>query len=108
MAVAMVYMTAADEAEALRIGSRLVEARLAACVNVLGTIRSVYRWQGEVRDEPEVAFVAKTRQELVPALAAEVKRLHSYEVPCVVALSASGGLPEFLAWVEAETGGSGS
>lgn len=99
----MVYMTAADAAEAARIGRALVERRLAACANVLGPIRSFYWWDGKVQDDAEVALVAKTRAELVPALTAAVKELHSYQVPCVVALPVADGNPDFLAWIEAET-----
>lgn len=99
----MVYMTAADAAEASRIGRALVERRLAACANVLGPIRSFYWWDGKVQDDAEVALVAKTRADLVPELTRAVKELHSYQVPCVVALPVADGNPDFLAWIEAET-----
>ncbi len=99
----MVYMTAADEDEAGRIGRALVEARLAACVNVIPGMRSFYRWQGEVQDDREVVMIAKTREALVGALVARVKELHSYDCPCVVALPIIAGNPDFLAWIEAET-----
>ncbi len=99
----MVYMTAADEDEARRIGGALVAERLAACVNVIPGMRSFYRWQGEVRDDREVVVIAKTRETLVDALVARVKELHSYECPCVVALPIVAGNPDFLDWIEAET-----
>ncbi|MEW5774373.1 MAG: divalent-cation tolerance protein CutA [Thermodesulfobacteriota bacterium] len=98
-----VYMTAASADEAARIGRALVERRLAACVNVLGPIRSFYWWDGKVQDDAEAALVAKTRAELVPELTAAVKSLHSYSVPCVAALPVADGNPDFLAWIEAET-----
>ncbi|MBG0777282.1 MAG: divalent-cation tolerance protein CutA [Desulfovibrionaceae bacterium] len=100
----IVYMTAASEAEAERICRTLVDARLAACANILGPIRSFFRWKGAVHDEPEIAFIAKTTAERFPALAAEARRLHSYEVPCIVALPLCDGDPDFLAWIAAETG----
>jgi len=103
MSVVFVYMTAADAAEASRIGRALVERRLAACANVLGPIRSFYWWDGQVQDDPEVALVAKTRAELVPELTAAVKEMHSYAVPCVAALPIVDGNPDFLAWIAAET-----
>jgi periplasmic divalent cation tolerance protein len=103
MSLVMVYMTAASAAEAERIGRALVERRLAACANVLGPVRSFYWWDGKVQDEAEVAFVAKTRAELVPELTAAVRAMHSYEVPCVAALPIADGNPDFLAWIEAET-----
>ncbi len=99
----MVYMTAADEDEAGRIGRALVAERLAACVNVIPGMRSIYRWQGEVHDDREVVVIAKTREALVDALVARVKELHSYDCPCVVALPIGAGNPDFLDWIEAET-----
>lgn len=101
--VMLVYMTASDRAEAVRIGKALVRERLAACVNVLGPIASVYRWKGRVERAREVAFIAKTRRSLVTKLTARVKALHSYETPCVVAVRIAGGHRAYLAWVAAET-----
>ena len=103
MSAVWLYLTAAERGEAEAIARTLVEERLAACANVLGDIRSFYWWEGEVQDEPEVAFVAKTRPELVDAVVARVKEMHSYSCPCVVALPIAGGNPDFLAWIEAET-----
>ncbi len=99
----MVYMTASDLDEAGRIGKALVDKGLAACVNVLGPIRSLYRWDGEVQDDAEVAFIAKTTAERLEELTAEVNRLHSYDLPCVVALPLVGGSAAFLAWIAAQT-----
>ncbi len=99
----MVYMTAADEDEAGRIGRALVAERLAACVNVIPGMRSFYRWQDEVHDDREVVVIAKTREALVDALVARVKELHSYDCPCVVALPIGAGNSDFLDWIEAET-----
>ena len=99
----MVYMTAANEAEAAKLARGLVEARLAACANILGPIRSFYWWDGKVQDEGEIALIAKTRAELVDALTAKVKELHSYSVPCVVALPIAAGNADFLDWIGQET-----
>jgi periplasmic divalent cation tolerance protein len=99
----MVYLTAANEAEAAKLARGLVEARLAACANILGPIRSFYWWEGKVQDEGEIALIAKTRTELVAALTAKVKELHSYSVPCVVALPIVAGNAEFLNWIGRET-----
>lgn len=99
----MLYMTAATADEAARIGRALVEDKLVACVNILGPIRSMYRWKGEVHDEPEISFIAKTRADLVEAATARVRALHSYECPCVVALPIVGGNPAFLKWIADET-----
>ncbi|MBF0513305.1 MAG: divalent-cation tolerance protein CutA [Desulfovibrionaceae bacterium] len=98
-----VYMTAADDAEAEKIGRALVEARLAACVNMIPGMRAVYWWQGKVESGGETVLIAKTRRSLLDALTAKVRQLHSYQVPCVVALPIAGGNPDFLNWLEKET-----
>lgn len=99
----IIYVTAASEEEAMAVARTVVEERLAACANILGSIRSVYWWQGGVNDDAEVAMILKTRADLVPRLTARIKELHSYDCPCVVALPISGGNADFLAWIEAET-----
>lgn len=100
-----VYMTAASAEEADRIASAQVEERLAACVNILGDVRSVYRWDGVVRRDAEVALIAKTRAALFDALAARVRALHSYDVPCIVSWPIVAGNPAYLGWIGDETGG---
>lgn len=99
----LVYMTAPSPEEAERIGRILVERRLAACVNVLGAIRSIYRWADGIQTDAETAFIAKTTDALVPALTEAVRELHPYETPCVAALPVCGGSPAFLRWLEEET-----
>jgi len=98
-----VYMTAGSVDEARAIAADLVERRLAACVNLVPGIRSIYRWQGEVADDAEVAMFAKTRADLVDDLIARVKTLHSYDCPCIVALPIAAGNADFLDWIAAET-----
>jgi len=102
MAQCIVYMTAADREEALRIGRALVAENLAACVNVLGEITSVYRWKGAVQEDGEVAFIAKTTRDKVPTLSERVQALHSYDCACVVALPIEQGNPAFLQWIDDE------
>lgn len=103
MSACFVYVTAPDKAAALKIGRALVDARLAACANVFDGMTSVYRWQGRVQEDSEAVLIAKTRDELVPALTAKVRALHSYECPCIVALPVVGGSQAFIDWIEAET-----
>lgn len=103
MAESFVYMTCATAQEAEDIGTVLVERRLAACVNILGPVRSLYWWEGRVERGDEVALIAKTRTELVPELTEAVRAMHGYDVPCVAALSIEGGNPDFLAWIRRET-----
>lgn len=103
MAAAFVYITAASPEEADRIGRTLVEERLAACVNIIPGMRSIYQWQGRVETATETVLIAKTRQDRTQALLARVKALHAYEVPCAVVLPIIDGLPDFLRWIDTET-----
>lgn len=99
----LIYITAESPDEARAIGSALVEARLAACVNILGPVTSMYRWQGAVAETDETALIAKTRADLVEALTTFVRDMHSYTCPCIVALPIVGGNPDFLQWIATET-----
>jgi len=103
MTVNVVYITAKDKAEARKIGRELVESRLAACVNIIDGVNSIYWWEGKVQDEAEAVLIAKTKESLVPELIEKVKSLHSYTCPCVVSLPVLGGNPDFLSWIERET-----
>ena len=97
------YITAGSRDEALRIGRALVEERLAACANILDGMTSIYRWQGAIEEATETVLIAKTRAELFDRLAARVRDLHSYEVPCVVELKVGRGNPAYLDWLRDET-----
>lgn len=99
----LIYITTESPDEARAIGAALVEARLAACVNILGPVTSMYRWQGAVAEAEETALIAKTRADLVDALTSFVLEMHSYSCPCIVALPIVGGNPEFLQWIATET-----
>ncbi|MEE8284469.1 MAG: divalent-cation tolerance protein CutA [Alphaproteobacteria bacterium] len=103
MTFASVYITAASREEALTIGRAVVEARLAACANVLPGVTSIYWWEGSRQEDSEVVLILKTRQDLVDQVVAKVKELHSYECPCVVALPIIGGNKDFLDWIAKET-----
>ena len=98
-----VCVTAPSPAEAEAIGRALVEARLAASVNIVPGVSSFYRWEGALREGDEAMLWAKTRADLVEPLTAKVKALHSYACPCVIALPITGGNPDYLAWIDAET-----
>lgn len=95
----VVFMTAGGEEEGAGIARALVEKKLAACVNIVAPIRSIYSWKGKVEDEREVLLVAKTRRELFDALRSAVTELHSYEVPEIIALPITAGLDRYLDWV---------
>ncbi len=98
-----VYIVAADPAEAERIAQALVQDRLAACVNILGAIRSVYLWQGTVQHADETALIAKTTADLFGPLAERVRALHSYEIPAIVAWPIVAGEAAYLDWIRLET-----
>ena len=95
--------TCGSEEEAAGIARALLDSRLAACVNLLPRVRSLYRWEGKVEDAAETLLLIKTRAALLDALTAEVRRLHSYELPEIIALPVAAGLPPYLAWIVAET-----
>lgn len=102
MAVNFIYMTAGSIAEAQKIGKALVESRLAACVNILDNMQSIYRWEEEIQQDNEVVLIVKTADSLISQLIEKVIALHSYDCPCIVSLPISGGYPPFLNWIQAE------
>jgi periplasmic divalent cation tolerance protein len=101
--IRVVLTTVPDAAAGERLARALVEERLAACVNLVPGVRSIYRWQGAVEDAAELLLVAKTRADRCRALAARIQALHPYELPEVLELAASGGSPAYLDWVRRES-----
>ena len=104
MPINFVYMTAGSDDEAKTIAGVLVRSKLAACVNILDGMRSVYVWEGAVQEDTEWVLIAKTTAAQVPDLIEKVKEIHSYDCPCIVSLPVAGGNPAFLDWI-AETVG---
>jgi periplasmic divalent cation tolerance protein len=94
-----VVTAAGSEAEAERISAALVEARLAACVQVVGPVASRYRWKGEVEEAREWQCLAKTTAALYPRVEAAIREAHSYEEPEIVAMPILAGSPGYLAWI---------
>lgn len=101
--VRVVLVTAPGVDVARDLARALVEAKLAACVNLVPGIRSVYRWEGEVQEDEEVLLVLKTRADRGAALASRIRELHPYDLPEVLELPAVGGSPAYLDWVRAES-----
>ena len=95
----VIFVTAGSEAEAETIAKMLVAEQLAACVNILSPIRSIYRWEGKLADDREWLLVIKTRAERFSSVEARVKALHSYQVPEVIALPIVQGSGEYLRWL---------
>src|ERR1700733_15162785 len=103
----VVLSTCASVEEAQRVARALVEKRLAACVNVLPGVRSIYHWKDKagkdaIEDEEEVLLLIKTNRALLEELRGEIERLHSYEVPEVIALAVVDGSERYLAWMNRE------
>ncbi|MFC0550423.1 divalent-cation tolerance protein CutA [Planotetraspora thailandica] len=96
-------ITAPDPDWLVEFARRLVEDRLCAAGHNFQTIRSIYRWQGEIYDRSEGRVALHTRLALVPQIIERTTREHPYEVPCVVALPIADGNPEYLSWVRSET-----
>ena len=99
----LVLTTLPGRDAALAMARTLVEERLAACVSVLGEATSVYRWQGAVETAPEVPLLIKTTSTAWPALRTRIAALHPYEVPEIIALPVTDGLPAYLAWIASST-----
>lgn len=98
-----VYVTVSSETEGTHISRALVEEHLAACVNVIPGVRSFYRWEGTVADDPELLLIIKSRSSRLTPLITRIKELHSYDVPEVIALPIQGGSDDYLDWVRTET-----
>jgi periplasmic divalent cation tolerance protein len=98
----VVLSTCGSPDEAQRLAHALVEKRLAACVNIIPGVRSIYHWKDAIEEEEEVLLVIKTSRLLLEDLRSEIERLHSYEVPEVIAMQVVDGSERYLAWLERE------
>lgn len=100
----IVLITAPSIEVAEKIARNLVEQRLAACVNILPQIRSIYAWEGQVNDEPEILLIAKTQANLFEnQFISAVRALHPYQVPEIIAVPVSAGFAAYLQWIGQET-----
>lgn len=99
----LLYGTCPDMESARAIASRLLEQRLVACVNLLPSMTSLYRWQGKVEEDSEIVFIAKSHKDCWAELSALYTRMHPYEEPALIALELSDGLPGYLGWLDMET-----
>jgi periplasmic divalent cation tolerance protein len=100
----VVLCTCPDEATARKIATALLAAELAACVNCVAGIRSMYRWEGQIRDDAEVLLVIKTRTARYGALETLVRASHPYELPEIIALPVVAGARDYLDWIGQATG----
>ena len=99
--VALMTASSADEAE--RISAALVEKRLAACCNIVKGVTSIYEWKGKLEKGEECLVIIKTRRELFEKLSSEIRSLHSYEVPEIIALPMIAGFEGYLDWIKSNT-----
>lgn len=99
----VVLVTTPDGVEARKIGKRVVDAKLAACVNIIPGVRSIYRWKDKICDDQEVLLVIKTTKRLFRELEDMVKRLHSYDTPEIIAMPILAGSDDYLRWIRAST-----
>ena len=98
----VVFSTCGDEAEAQRVGRHLVEQRVAACVTLVPGARSIYWWQGKVEESSEWILIIKSSREALPKLREQLQKVHSYQVPEIVALPIVDGSQPYLDWMERE------
>ena len=105
MTAVLVYATCPTPELAAAIGRSLIEARLAACVNIWPAMTSIYRWQGGIESANEAVLIAKTTSAQAPRVVGHIISQHPYEVPAVVTIPVLGGAPAYLDWIRSETAG---
>jgi periplasmic divalent cation tolerance protein len=103
MAVVFAYVSVPDRDAAERIATELLEQRLIACANIFDKMTSIYRWEGRIAQDSEVALILKTQQQHVAELTERIRTIHAYACPCVAVWPITAGNTEFLRWIESET-----
>ncbi|MDD3087065.1 MAG: divalent-cation tolerance protein CutA [Candidatus Omnitrophica bacterium] len=96
----LVLVTAPDKKDARKIANALIKNKLAACVNIVGKVESLFWWQGKVDKANEVLLIIKSKKSLVPMLVKLVKSMHSYKVPEIISLSITSGFKPYLNWID--------
>ena len=103
MKATFIYITAGNMDEAKKISRELISRKLAACVNIIDNMVSMFWWEDEIHEDKEVILIAKTKEALVTELIETVKSVHSYDCPCIVSLPVSDGNRAFLDWIAQQT-----
>lgn len=98
----LAYITTRNKEEATSIGKKLLEARIAACINIIESMESMYWWEGKIETSTECVLLVKTKKSYSSRLIDEIKKIHSYEIPCVLTLQIIDGTPEYLNWLSNE------
>lgn len=99
----LVYITTKDKKEALKIGQTLVKEKLAACVNIISPVNSIYRWKGKIEKACEALLLVKTKKSLAKKIIKKVKSIHSYECPEIIFSPIEGGSEDYLGWIIGNT-----
>jgi periplasmic divalent cation tolerance protein len=98
-----IYITAKDNEQARFIGKTLLNEHLAACINIIDGMQSMYWWDGKINENSETILIVKTRESLFEKIVTRVKVLHTYSCPCIIALPITQGSDHYLKWLQAET-----
>jgi periplasmic divalent cation tolerance protein len=101
---ALVYITTSGEEESKKIGNIIVEEKLAACVNIIASIESIYLWKGEIEEDKESILIAKTKVSNIDKIIKRVKEIHSYETPAILAIPIIDGSKDYLEYLDSELG----
>jgi len=98
----LVYVTTSKESESKKIARELLKEKLAACINIIPKIESLYLWKGEIEEDSESIMVIKTKSELVEQVIGRIEELHSYEIPCILEITVDNGSKNYLNYIESE------
>lgn len=101
--IKLLYVTCKDRQEAIAIGRAVIESSLAACVNILPGMQSLYRWNNKIESSEESVLIIKTRHALTDSVTRRIKELHSYETPCILNITVEGGSDDYIKWILQET-----
>lgn len=96
----LLFSTTNSMENAKKIAKILVDERLAACVNIVPYIKSFYRWEGKTVEDDEILLIIKTKNEIKDKVIKRIKELHTYQIPEIIALDITAGLPEYLKWID--------
>ncbi len=98
----IIYITTSDVSESKKIAIKLLEEKLAVCINIIPTIESLYLWKHEIEEDTESIMVVKTKSRLVDEVIKRVEDIHSYEIPCILEININKGSKNYLKWMESE------
>lgn len=102
VSIVLVYITTSDEKESAFLGKKMVKERLAACANIISSMKSFYWWQGKLEEDQESILILKTIDNNLDTIIKRIKELHSYENPCIISWNILKGSEQYLNWIEEE------